>query len=486
MENLVQIAMQNVNFAAIMPSLVLSCFGLVLLIVSVFSPRGKTSHVAWISVVGLVLAGLVSVAGWNNPQFGFAGHVALDNFATFFNITFLVAAALTILMSDEYLKREGYPIGEYYPLILFTTAGAMWMASGTDLMTIFLGLEVLSISLYVLAGLFRGQTRSNEAGLKYFLLGAFSTGFLLYGIALIYGVSGTTNIADIGQYLAAHPAALGNPMTVAGMLLLSVGFLFKIAAAPFHMWTPDVYQGAPTPVTAFMSAGPKAAAFAGFIRVLVLAFGGMQEEWTTLLWVLAVLTMIVGNVIAINQTNIKRMLAYSSIAHAGYAMVGMVAANTIGISGVLFYLLAYTFMNLGAFAVLVLAGKKGEDNLTLEGFAGFGYKRPFLGVALTVFLFSLMGIPPTAGFAGKFYIFAGAIEAGYVWLAVIGVLNSAVSLYYYLRVMVAMYFKEPTEDYGWVTMHVGTVVSIILALAGILYLGIIPGGVMEMAKLAIF
>ena len=486
MENLLQIAMQNVNFAAIMPSLVLSCFGLVLLIVSVFSPRGKTSHVAWISVVGLVLAGLASVAGWNNPQFGFAGHVALDNFATFFNITFLVAAALTILMSDDYLKREGYPIGEYYPLILFTTAGAMWMASGTDLMTIFLGLEVLSISLYVLAGLFRGQTRSNEAGLKYFLLGAFSTGFLLYGIALIYGVSGTTNIADIGMYLAAHPAALGNPMTVAGMLLLSVGFLFKIAAAPFHMWTPDVYQGAPTPVTAFMSAGPKAAAFAGFIRVLVLAFGGMQEEWTTLLWVLAVLTMIVGNVIAINQTNIKRMLAYSSIAHAGYAMVGMVAANTIGISGVLFYLLAYTFMNLGAFAVLVLAGKKGEDNLTLEGFAGFGYKRPFLGVAMTVFLFSLMGIPPTAGFAGKFFIFAGAIEAGYIWLAVIGVLNSAVSLYYYLRVMVAMYFREPTEDYGWVTMHVGTVVSIILALAGILYLGIIPGGVMEMAKLAIF
>jgi NADH-quinone oxidoreductase subunit N len=235
-----------------------------------------------------------------------------------------------------------------------------------------------------------------------------------------------------------------------------------------------------------MSAGPKAAAFAGFIRILVLGFGGLQEEWTTLLWVLAVLTMIVGNVIAINQTNIKRMLAYSSIAHAGYALVGMVAANTIGISGVLFYLLAYTFMNLGAFAVLVLAGKKGEDNLTLEGFAGFGYKRPFLGVAMTIFLFSLMGIPPTAGFAGKFYIFAGAIEAGYIWLAVIGVLNSAVSLYYYLRVMVTMYFREPTEDFGWVTMHVGTVVSIILAIAGILYLGVIPGEVMEMAKLAIF
>lgn len=486
MENLVQLAMQNVNFGAIMPSLVLTCFGLALLLVNVFSPRGKTNHVAWISIVGLVLAGIVSVAGWNKPQFGFAGHVALDNFATFFNITFIVAAVLTILMSDEYLKREGYPVGEYYPIILFTTAGAMWMASGTDLMTIFLGLEVLSISLYVLAGFFHGQTRSNEAGLKYFLLGAFSTGFLLYGIAMIYGVSGTTNVADIGMYLTSHPAVLGNPMTIAGMLLLSVGFLFKIGAAPFHMWAPDVYQGAPTPVTAFMSAGPKAAAIAGFMRVFTLGLGGLQGEWTALLWVLAVLTMIVGNVIAIYQTDIKRMLAYSSIAHAGYALVGMVAANEIGLSGILFYMLAYTFMNLGAFAVLVLAGKKGEENLTLDGFAGFGYKRPFLGVAMTIFLFSLMGIPPTAGFAGKFYIFAGAVKAGYIWLAVIGVLNSAVSLYYYLRVMVYMYFKEPAEDYGWVTMNVSTVISIILAIAGILYLGIVPGAVMEMAKLAIF
>jgi NADH-quinone oxidoreductase subunit N len=484
MENLAQIAMQNVNFGAIMPSLVLTCFGMALLLINVFSPRGKTAHVAWISIVALVVTGFVSVAAWNNPQFGFAGSVALDNFATFFNITFLLAAGLTILMSDEYLRREGYPIGEYYPLILFTTAGAMWMASGTDLMTIFLGLEVLSISLYVLAGLFRGQLRSNEAGLKYFLLGAFSTGFLLYGMALIYGVAGTTNVADIGLHLSTHKAFLSNPMTIAGMLLLSTGFLFKIAAAPFHMWTPDVYQGAPTPVTAFMSAGPKAAAFAAFLRILMLGLSGLQAEWSQLLWVLAVLTMIVGNFVAIYQHDIKRMLAYSSIAHAGYALVGLVAANEVGMSGILFYMLAYTFMNLGAFAVLVLAGKKGEENLTLEGFAGFGYKRPFLGVAMCIFLFSLMGIPPTAGFSGKFYIFAGAVKAGYIWLAVIGVLNSAVSLYYYLRVMVYMYFKEPTEDYGWVQMHAGAVISIVLAIIGILYLGVIPGPVMEMAKLA--
>ena len=486
MENLVQVAMQNVNFAAIMPSLVLTCFGMALLLVAVFSRPGRTTHIAWGSIIALVVTGVFAASGWNNPQFGFAGHVALDNFATFFNFTFLFAAGLTILMSDEYLKREGYAIGEYYPLILFCTAGAMWMASGTDLMTIFLGLEVLSVALYVLAGLFRNQQRSNEAGLKYFLLGAFSTGFLLYGIALLYGVAGTTNVADIGLYLTSHPAVLGNPMTVAGMVLLSTGFLFKVAAAPFHMWTPDVYQGAPTPVTAFMSAGPKAAAFAAFVRILILGLSGLHAEWGPMLWLLAVLTMTIGNVAAIAQTNIKRMLAYSSIAHAGYALVGLVAANEVGLSGIFFYMLAYTFMNIGAFAVLVLAGKEGEENLTLEGFAGFGFKRPFLGVAMAICLFSLMGLPPTAGFAGKFYIFSGAIKAGFVWLAVIGVLNSAVSLYYYLRVMVYMYFREPTEDYGWVKLHAGALISLVLCLAGIFYLGILPGPIMELAKLALF
>jgi len=484
MENLVEIAVQNVNMAAIMPSLVLVCFGMALLLINVFLPRGTTRHAVWISLIGLAVTAGVVVQGWGNPQYGFYDSVALDNFATFFSMTFLIAAALTILMSDDYLRREGYPVSEYYPLILFITAGAMWMASGTDMMTIFLGLEVLSIGLYVLAGYFRGQVASNEAGLKYFLLGCFSTGFLLYGMALIYGVTGSTRLTDIGVYLNTHSSLLSNPMTLAGLVLLSIGFLFKIGAAPFHMWTPDVYQGAPTPVTAFMSAGPKAAAFAAFLRILEYCFFGLQPEWTALLWVLAVLTMTVGNVVAIAQTNIKRMLAYSSISHAGYALVGLVAANEIGYSGVLFYMLAYTFMNIGAFAVLVLAGKQGEENLTLEGFSGFGYKRPFLGVALSIFLFSLMGLPPTAGFAGKFYIFAGAIKAEYIWLAVIGVLNSAVSLYYYLRVMVYMYFRDAKEDYAWVSMPVSVLVTIILAIIGSLYLGILPNDVM--AKQAMF
>jgi len=484
MENLVQEAIQNVNLQAIMPSLVLSTFAMALLLVTVFSRRGKTAHVAWLSIGALIVTAMIILAGWDKPQTGFAGSVVLDNFANFFSMICIVAAGLTILMSNEYLSRENFPVGEYYPLILFTTAGAMWMASGTDLMTIFLGLEVLSVSLYVLAGFFRDKPASNEAGLKYFFLGAFSTGFLLYGVALLYGVTGTTKIQGIAEFVKGNPDATMNTMFIAGALLLLVGFLFKVAAAPFHMWTPDVYQGAPTPITAFMSAGPKAAAFAAFMRVTIVALAGMQDQLTGLFWVLAVLTMIFGNFIALNQKDIKRMLAYSSISHAGYALVGLVAWNSIGWSAIMFYMLVYTFMNIGAFAVLVLIGKKGEENLTLDGIAGLGYKKPFLGIALSIFLLSLMGMPPTAGFAGKFYIFAGAVKAGYIWLAVLGVLNSAVSLYYYLRVMVQMYFKDPEEDFAWVRLNLSTVLTIIIAIVGVVYLGVAPSGLMNVAKLA--
>jgi NADH-quinone oxidoreductase subunit N len=275
-------------------------------------------------------------------------------------------------------------------------------------------------------------------------------------------------------------------MFVAGGALLLIGFLFKVAAAPFHMWTPDVYQGAPTPITAFMSAGPKAAAFAALMRVAIVGLDGLQSEVSTMFWVLAVLTMTVGNFIALNQKDLKRMLAYSSISHAGYALVGLVAWNAIGLSAILFYMLVYTFMNLGAFAVLVLLGKQNEENLTLDGVAGLGYKKPLLGIVFSIFLFSLMGLPPTAGFIGKFYIFAGAVKAGYIWLAVLGVLNSAVSLYYYLRVMVQMYFKSPEEDFAWVSINTPVAISIVISLAGVLYLGVFPNAVMNLAKLAGF
>lgn len=486
MENLVQEAIANVNYQAIMPSLVLCIFAIVMLMVTVFSKRGNTTHVAWLSVSALVVAAFVTMSGWNDPQAGFAGAVYLDNFALFFSMICIIAAGLTILMSDAYLKREGYPIGEFYALIIFATAGAMWMVSGTDLLTIFLGLEVLSISLYILTGMFRGQNRSNEAGLKYFFLGAFSTAFLLYGVALLYGVSGSTKIAKIASHVHANPDVTQNPMFIAGGALLLIGFLFKVGAAPFHMWIPDVYQGAPTPVTAFMSVGAKAAAFAAFVRVTVIGLEGLQAELTTLFWILAVLTMTVGNFIALNQKNLKRMLAYSSISHAGYILIGLVAWNEIGQAAILFYLLVYTFMNMGAFAVLILIGKKGEENLTLDGIVGMGYKKPILGVALAIFLFSLMGLPPTAGFTAKFYIFAGAIEAGFIWLAVLGILNSAVSLYYYLRVLVQMYFKEPQEDFAWVTMDGSTLLSIGISVSVVLYLGIFPNALMNLAKMAGF
>jgi NADH-quinone oxidoreductase subunit N len=275
-------------------------------------------------------------------------------------------------------------------------------------------------------------------------------------------------------------------MLLAGMLLMATGFAFKVAAAPFHMWTPDVYEGAPTPMTAFMSVGPKAAGFAAFLRVFLVALPALKPEWTWLIWGLAVLTMTVGNITALYQQNIKRMLAYSSIAHAGYVLVGFTAGNSVGTAGILFYMLSYAFMNIGAFAIIILVGKKGEENCNVSDYAGFGYKHPLLGIAMCIFLFSLAGIPPAAGFIGKFYLFSGAVQAGYIWLAVIGVLNSAASVYYYLRVMVFMYFKEPTEEFEWVKLTPAFIVCLIIAVAGVLIPGVLPGVFLELAQKAVF
>lgn len=314
--------MPAINFAAVMPETILSVFAMVLLLVNVFVPGKQKAYLAYLSLIGIIVAGVSVFNAWDAPlslQEGFSGSVLQDNFSLFFKAIFLVSAALTLLISDQYLERENCNHGEIYPLILLATAGMMLMASGTDLMTIFLGLEVLSVALYVLAGFNRENVKSNEAGLKYFLLGAFSTGFLLYGMALTYGATGSTKIANIASYVSQNGAVTANPLFLVGMLLIAVGFSFKIAAAPFHMWTPDVYEGAPTPITAFMSAGPKAAGFAAFIRVMVFAFPTLKADWSDLLWILAVLTMTIGNIIALKQDNIKRVLAYSSIAHAGYA-----------------------------------------------------------------------------------------------------------------------------------------------------------------------
>lgn len=479
------ITFPTINLTPILPEIALSVLAMALLLINVFLPGKQKAYLGYISFVGVLATGVLVVSGWGVQIESFSGSVVQDNFATFFKIIFLLAAGLAILVTDQYMERENCNHGELYPLILFTVVGMMLMASGTDLMTIFLGLEVMSVSLYVLAGFNRANIRSNEAGLKYFLLGAFSTGFLLYGMALTYGATGSTRILKIAEQVAQMTSPATNIMLLAGMLLMITGFSFKIAAAPFHMWTPDVYEGAPTPMTAFMSAGPKAAGFAAALRLLLVAFPTMQADWSQLFWILAVLTMTVGNITALRQDNIKRMLAYSSIAHAGYALVGLTAGNGTGVAGILFYMLSYAFMNIGAFAVVILVAKKGETNGNVQDFAGLGFKHPLLAVSMCVFLFSLAGMPPTAGFIGKFYLFSGAIQQGYIWLAIIGVLNSAASVYYYLRVMVFMYMKSPTEDFSWMKITAPATLALIISVSGSLIPGIIPSYILELAQQAV-
>jgi len=479
------ITIPAVNLTPILPETFLSVLAMALLLINVFIPSNQKSYIGYISFIGIVVSAVLVGAGWGAHVESFNGSVVQDNFATFFKMIFLIAAGLAILIADQYMEREECNHGELYPLILFTVVGMMLMAAGTDLMTIFLGLEVMSVSLYVLAGFNRANPKSNEAGLKYFLLGAFSTGFLLYGMALTYGATGTTRIAKIAAQAGMMSLPSANIMLLAGMLLMLTGFAFKVAAAPFHMWTPDVYEGAPTPMTAFMSAGPKAAGFAAALRILLVAFPTMVADWSQLLWVLAVLTMTVGNITALRQDNIKRILAYSSIAHAGYCLVGFASGTATGTAGILFYMLSYTFMNIGAFAIIILMGKKGESNGTVMDFAGFGFKHPVLAVAMSVFLFSLAGMPPTAGFIGKFYLFSGAVQKGYIWLAVIGVLNSAASVYYYLRVMVYMYMKEPTEEFDWMKVTAPIALSLVLSVAATLVMGVVPSYVLQIAQSAV-
>jgi NADH-quinone oxidoreductase subunit N len=358
----------------------------------------------------------------------------------------------------------------------------MLMASGRDLLLIFIGLEILSISSYILCGLAQSDPRSNESALKYFLLGAFATGFLLYGIMLLYGATGSVHLTEIGAALHQRDV-YANPYIWFGLGCLLVGFGFKIALVPFHMWTPDVYEGAPTTITAFLSTGPKAAGFAALARVLLEGLGAAQAQWAPVLWVLAALTMTVGNVLALHQDNIKRMLAYSSIAHAGYILVALVVGGREGLSAVLFYSMAYALMNTGAFAILILASERGHERVTFADYRGYGYVEPVLGLCMFVFMLSLAGIPLTAGFAGKFQIFKSAIEQGYVWLTVIGVLNSVVSIYYYLRMVVVMYMERPAA--GSLQQRPAPssalYVAIAAALAGVLYLGMFPGGWLELS-----
>jgi len=469
-----------ISWEAMLPMLLVAGTGLLVLIFDLFVLPERRDLLAVLGLAGLVAAGCALVAQGNSTEILFGGMLASDPFARFFNLLFLVVAALTLLISIPYVHGSGMDHGEYYALLLFSTVGMMIMASSLDLMTIFLGLEALSISLYTLVGFLRQQVKSNEAALKYLLLGAFASGFVLYGIALTYGATGSTNLRRIAEALAS--GKVNSPiLLIIGAGLLIIGFGFKVASVPFHMWTPDVYEGAPTSVTAFMIAGTKAAAFAAFLRILMTALPALKPDWGQVLWVLAVLTMTVGNVIAIAQSNIKRMLAYSSIAHAGYILVALVAASKLGSGSVLFYLAAYTFMNLGAFAVVIAMARRDGERVAIDEYAGLGLRYPFLGAAMALFMFSLAGIPPTGGFMGKFYIFSAAVQANYVGLAIIGVLNSVISVVYYLRVTVVMYMGQGESEPVAGRLSPALGLAVLIAILGTLQLGLFPSRFFELA-----
>jgi len=464
------------------PLLIVSGVAIALLVVDLLLPYGKKHVSAWIAIGGIVWALWRTLAQWGAVDRGYSGMVALDSLSTFFNVLFLASTGVVILLSHPFLKKEDVEHSEYYALLLFATAGMMILASGLDLITLFLGVEVMSISLYILAGYRRDSDASNEAAMKYFLLGAFSSAVLLYGIALTYGATGTTSLPRIADILGNTSNPIPEGLLYAGLALILVGLAFKVAAAPFHMWTPDVYEGAPTPVTAFMSAGPKAAAFAAVIRTFFIAFGPVHAEWDAALSVIAILTMTIGNVAAIAQTNVKRMLAYSSIAHTGYVLIGVVAGGLIGGTGAVFYLLAYVAMNLGAFAVIILLEHAGEKGDELKDYAGLGFRYPALGALLSLFMISLSGIPPTVGFVGKLYLFGAAVQSGHILLAVFGVLNSAISVFYYLRLMVLMYMREPQEALPRLRVPLALAFVLFVTAVATLVPGIWPSGMFEAAR----
>ena len=479
------IAAPPVLLWTIAPVLVVLGTGALVLLLDLLPPHDTKDHLASLALAGVVGALLVTVwpGQWGVEQRAFRDMVVLDAYVSFFNVVICYAVALILLLSIDYLKRMGAESGEYYALVLFAGSGMMLMASAADLIVLFLALELMSLSLYVLAGIFKTRLSAGEASMKYFLLGVFASSFLLYGIALVYGATGTTSLDRIA---AAIGTRAPEPMLLIGLGLMLVGFGFKISSVPFHMWAPDVYQGAPTSVTALIATGSKAAAFAALIRVLVSGMRSAQADWTQLLWVVAAVTMTVGNVVAIAQSNLKRMLAYSSIAHVGYMLVGIVAGGAGGAGAVLFYLLAYTFTTVGTFGVISLCERATDEEAVEVGdYAGLGRRHPLLALVLTAFLLSLIGIPPLAGFVGKFYLFGAAVRGGYIWLAVIAVLNSAIAAYYYLRVIVYMYMREPEgAAAAWSPSFAGGL-ALAIALVGIVLLGVIPAPFADLAVAAV-
>ncbi len=462
----------TINLPVIFPLIVLVVTALVVLVLDLLITNKRV--LGWLSLLGMLgalTAAIWSLSAARTP--GFQDMAILDGMSRVASVAILAGGALAVLLAIERVSDFTVRGGAYYALVLLATAGMQGMTISNNFMTIFLTLEILSVALYILVGFNRKDMRSGEAALKYFLLGAFASGFFLYGIALILAATGATSLEGISKALSPLSVPLPfAPLLSIGVGLLIVGFGFKVALVPFHMWTPDAYQGAPTPVTAFMSVATKVAAFTAFIRVLA-ALTSHDRPWLLALAVLAMLTMTLGNLAALRQTSLKRMLAYSSIAHAGYLLIGLAAGNAQGAEGALYYLLAYTFMNLGAFAVLLAVQRKEENDVSVERMTGLAHRQPALAMLMAVFLFSLAGIPPLAGFFGKLYVFGAAVNAGLAWLAIVGVINSAIGAYYYLRVTVAMYMTEPVAGAGEAPKPGWPVwVTIVLAAAATLVLGV--------------
>ena len=462
----------NFSWPAVMPLIAVSVAALAVLMVGVSVDEDESLGLGLLSLGGLALALVLALAALGQSELAFGGAIALDNFAIYFELAILISAALAVLMSLEYVGELGLPGAEYYSLLLFATLGMMLLATAGDLIVIFLGLETMSIAVYVLAGFRRGDPRSIEAALKYFILGAFSTGFLLYGIALVYGATGTIRLDRISAALSGPLAH--SPLMLLGLGMMLIGFAFKVAAVPFHMWAPDVYEGAPTPVTAFMAVGVKIAAFAGFLRIFVAHLGPVSTHWTWVLWVIAALTMTIGNTVALVQSNIKRMLAYSAIAHAGYLLVGMTAADSAAGGAILYYLLGYAFTNMGAFAVVAALGRTDAPHERIADYRGLAARHPGLAAAMALFLLSLTGVPPLAGFVGKFYLFGAALNRGLVGLVIIAVLNSAISAYYYISVIVAMYMEEGGAEGVRMRGRPALLATVVIALAGVILIGLYP------------
>jgi NADH-quinone oxidoreductase subunit N len=478
-----QTTISLLDMRLLVPELTLICVGLILMLLDLVVR--KKELVAAVGIAGTIVAlyGTYKLYGFYDPQVAFAGMFVVDGYSNFFKLIFYLNIILTICISLKYMAIEKASFGEYYALLMFSTTGMMIMASAADLIVLYLGLELMALSTYILAGFMRMQPRSNEAALKYFFLGAFSSAFLLYGISLTYGLTGTTNLRGIAEALSALNI-MDNPIAYLGLIFIIVAFGFKIALVPFHMWAPDVYEGSPTSITAFMSVGPKAAGFAVLGRVLFDAFAGMQVQWSAILIPIAVLTMATGSIIALAQTNIKRMLAYSSIAHAGYMLLGIISGTQEGLTSTINYLMIYLFMNIGAFAIVIMLRREGFQGENLEDYMGLSKSHPLASALMLIFMFSLAGIPPTAGFVGKFYVFLEAINAGYVYLAIIAVVFSAISAFFYLRVVMYMYMKDPVKE---VALTNSPTMSIALALTAmmVLILGIFPSILLNLVRLSI-